>query len=227
MKEEQEQSSFTSKAIYKTLTAYYQSIQSMAGTLEDTDAENISFSVGFVNRHIKVLAEMQERNRKELHFHMEKAHQGKLTKEENNEVHRLKQQMANIAEEMAFYKSMDIHGIDESIDFLKKISYDGPLLYCLNGIAAFKNGDYNKADEELRRYFKQCPDAPHSLGVRVFARICYSNQLWNQCKHFSARGIQLCPDDLEFHQMLRDAHMNLGEEGSAQIEDEIISILEG
>jgi hypothetical protein len=225
MKDAQYNKGITSKAIQKVIKTYYTSLQKVSEIVNDIESEYDFYSSGMVEDKISQLVHKQNNIENQLGFYMEKQKLGNLTKNENIEIKELEDELNTIIENIVFYKSHKEEEIDTSIEFLKKISYSGPLSDCLAGLKCYFKNDISSTKEYLRKYFSENPQAFHFPAIKIYARICHNEANWHQAKRFAMKGIYLKPEDLEFHQIMFDAHCALNEEQGKQIEAQIISIL--
>lgn len=222
-----EQPGLTASFVIKTVERYYATMQDMAKE-DDTCGDEYPFLTEIrIKGKLASLSGEFSKVQAEQQFIAKKAKVGSLSDADTEKLGQLQKQLLIIAENMAYWRSLRIDDIQVSIQFLCDIGYKGPFLLCLRGLAAKLDGDFENAEDLLRRYFAESPDSMHYLANKYLAMLCAAQSKWHQVKRHAMRAIAIKPEDIELHHLMKTAHQELREINFVIQEQNIINLLMG
>lgn len=222
-----ERPGLTASIVINTVEKYYAAMQNIAKE-DNTLGDEYPFLTEIrIKGKLASLSDEFSKVQAEQCFIAKKAKIGSLSDADTQKLNQLQKQLLITAENMAYWRSFRLDAVKTSIQFLSEVGYKGPFLLCLRGLSAKLDGDFENAEELLRRYFIESPDSMHYIANKYLATFCATQGRWHLVKRHAMRAIAIKPEDIELHHMMETAHRELGETHFAIQEQNVINLLKG
>ena len=125
---------------------------------------------------------------------------------------------------ITFQASQNFKNIDNCINMLGNIKNDFSL--CLEGLKAYSSGNKDEAFSKLTAYLKlKNSFEDHYLLNKIYGTMLYEKNSYDEAEPYLYKITQICPEDLEVHNMMKNIYHTLGNSNGEFVEQEIISIL--
>lgn len=99
----------------------------------------------------------------------------------------------------------------------------------LESMKQYETGNIELAKDYAEKYFiaeEANESTIHNPTLdRLYSKILIEQEKYNEAKVFLDYVVQYYPDDVDIHKMLKQVHINLGEEKEAKLEEKIIELL--
>lgn len=98
----------------------------------------------------------------------------------------------------------------------------------LEAIKKYKDGYFNEADILFRKYYSCLSKLPnHYLINKTYAELLMKNNEYSIAMELIRKSIEIKPDDLELHKMIRKIYKSMNMIKEMEVEEKIIKILGG
>ena len=98
----------------------------------------------------------------------------------------------------------------------------------LEAIKKYKDGYFNEADILFRKYYSCLNKLPnHYLINKTYAELLMKNNEYSIAMELIRKSIEIKPDDLELHKMIRKIYKSMNMIKEMEVEEKIIKILGG
>jgi tetratricopeptide (TPR) repeat protein len=127
--------------------------------------------------------------------------------------------------ELAMLISHRIEDIDYCLSLVANIDTDFKL--CLRALKAYSEKDYDQSLTLFYEYIYKANRMPETyVANKIIATILFEKKEYSKAVSFLRYAVSKKPDDLELHRMLQSCYTNQNQIQEAEVERQIIEILE-
>ncbi len=124
----------------------------------------------------------------------------------------------------AFEASQNLNNIDNCLEIMQGLKDDFCL--CLQGLKAYAENDRADAFGKLTEYLKlKKTFGRHYLINKIYGLMLFEQGMSDEAGIFLQRVTQICPEDVEVHEKMKEIYHKQGNERGEKIESDILKVL--